>query len=144
MVGVSFKYVGGYKGLMRGQYYELLKAFPEVKAFERDVPEIEGREHNGVEVIPIHNAEDLPDGVKVVVLSGQDGKHIKGETSLEDFEHPEDVVYYFGDDLSNLTTQKIGNVKYETVYIPHMDKSLFSCQAMAIVLYNRRLRNGNS
>ena len=141
MIGVCFKYNPGYKSLLREQYYELTKAFPDLEVYEREVPNNEPPNYNGYPINKVNNADDLP-SVKLVILSSKDAREIKGTINLKDFTHPKNVIYYFGDDQGSLTQDKIGNTTdYDIVYIP-IDHSIWSSQAMAIVLYDRKIKNG--
>lgn len=142
MIGICFKYDGGYKLLMREQYYELFKAI-DIVAYEREVHPNEPDDYNGKPINRVTNADDLPTEPTLVVLSGQDGKEIQGDISLDDYTHPENAIYFFGDDHGDLTQAKIGTrTDYDKVYIPFFGKSLFSNQAMAVVLYDRLKKNG--
>lgn len=142
MVGISFRYNGGYKSLLRDQYYELVKAFPNLVVYERGVSDLEPLDYNGSPFIKITNADDLPKNARLVVLSAQNGKYIQGEINLKDYQHPIDAIYFFGDDNTSLSQSDIGNVTdYDKVYIP-IEENVWSAQAMAIVLYDRQLKNG--
>jgi len=140
MIGLCFKYDGGYQSLMREQYYELVKAFPAVtNIYERLVDKAEPNDYNHQVLTKINNADDLPTEPTLVVLSSIHGEYIKGDISLTDYIHPANVIYYFGDDHNHLTQAIIGiRTNYDKVYIPNVAKSLFSNQAMAIVLQDRQ------
>ena len=130
MVGICFKYDGGYMLLMREQYYELIKAFPDItNIYERLVDEKEPNDYNDQPLTKITNADDLPTEPTLVILSSLQGEYIKGDISLTDYTHPGDVIYFFGDDHNHLTQEMIGiRTDYDKVYIPHVAKSLFSAR----------------
>jgi hypothetical protein len=138
MIGICFKYNPGYKSLLRDQYYELIKAFPGLTIFEREVHEDEPDDYNGQVFTRITDADDLSLDSTLVILTGQDANNIQGTINLKDYVHPENAIYFFGDDQSNLTQEKIGNrVDYDKVYIP-IQANVWSAQAIAIVLYDRQ------
>ena len=79
----------------------------------------------------------------LVVLSPSHGQYVKGDESLVDFEHPDDAIYYFGDDRSALGLERIGRPPDHKVFIPTASKDdLFSWQAYAMVAWDRVMKSG--
>lgn len=142
MIGISFKYDAGYDQLKREQFYELFKAFTGMTIFEREVDVLEPDHYNDQPFTRVDNADDLPTEPTLVVLTGLDGEYIQGDVSLVDYVHPENAIYWVGDDHSSLTQASIGErTDYDAVYIP-VEKSLFSTMALSIALFDRQLKNG--
>jgi hypothetical protein len=142
MVGVCFKYDGANTSLIRDEYYELMKAFPNVVIFERCVPIEAELDYNGRVFNSIENIDDLPLDHDVVILSSQTASEIQGTLNLKDFTHPENVIYYIGDDHSHITQESLGDrTDYDVVYIP-IDDNMWSPQALSILLYDITVKNG--
>lgn len=142
MVGVCFKHDESHLSLIRDEYYELLKAFPDIEVYERDVDIEVGSDYNGRSFTSITNGDDLPEGVTVVIISGQAAEYIQGTISLKDYVHPENVIYFLGDDHSHLTQADIGTITtHDVVYIP-IATNVWSPQALSIILYDRIVKNG--
>lgn len=142
MIGICIKFDPAYNSLTRDQYYEMAKAFPDLVIFERGIPRLEKDNYCGYPITRVDNADDLPTEPTLVVMASQVGRHLKGEISLMDYVHPENAIYYFGDDHSHFTQEQIGiTTKYDSVYIP-VPHNLWSGQAVAITLYDRLIKNG--
>lgn len=94
--------------------------------------------------IQIKNIKELPKDTPLVVLAPQFAEHIKGETSLVDFKHPKDAIYFFGPDVGHLTKEYFSDRKPDhLVYIPvDTDDQMFSFMAAAVVLWDRRIKYG--
>lgn len=85
--------------------------------------------------------ESPPDGLPVILLQPQDGRHTQGEDSLVDFVHPDDCVYLFGASNEQLT---LGIEVAAKIYIPNTPTwSMFASQAAAIALYDRFVKRGS-
>lgn len=79
----------------------------------------------------------------VVVLAPDNGSYVKGDESLVEFKHPDDVIYYFGDDRSRLGFEQIGRSPDHKVFIPTATRDeLYSWQAYSIVAWDRVLKSG--
>lgn len=92
----------------------------------------------------IRNVSELPKDVPLVVLAPHSAEYLKGETSLLDFKHPENVIYFFGPDNENITKEYFKSRKPDhLVYIPvDTIDQMFSFMTAAVVLWDRRLKNG--
>lgn len=82
--------------------------------------------------------DDIPD--PLIVLTPQDGSKLQGEQSLYDFVHPENAVYYFGGDRSDLRHSALQGRPYTSVYIPDSG-FMHSFTAAAMVVYDRKLKS---
>lgn len=91
----------------------------------------------------LNTAEDLPDN-PLVVLAPKEGRFVKGEMSLVDFEHPEDAVYLFGQNNQNLSELELGNrVPDHVIYIPTSDHvEMYSWTAYAVTYWDRSMKHG--
>lgn len=147
MIGLCFKYDATLFSVVRDQYYELANAFPDLKMFERNVPDDEKDTYCGTPIIKVNNADDLPD-CNLVVITPKDAKYIHGEINLLDYKHPENAIYFLGDDHNHLTQEIIGTTtNYDAVYLPVTNAitnrvSYWSSQAATVVLYDRVIKNG--
>lgn len=142
MIGICFKYNPGYKELLRTQYYQLVRAYPDLTVYEREVSVKEPDTYNNIPFVRVSTSDDLPIEPKLVVISPQNSPNIPGDISLVDYVHPENVIYFLGDDQGHLTQKVIGSrIDYDKVYIP-MEDCIYSDQAIAIVLYDRQIKNG--
>lgn len=75
----------------------------------------------------------IPNNHKIVILDEP------SETNLEDFEHPEDVVYVFGrTGLNDLAEKFKSDYQVKINYEPNIP--LFGIASGAIVLYDRYLK----
>ena len=95
----------------------------------------------GVEAIDSSAVGTTP----VVVFSPLDGIHVQGVTPLDMFVHPtEPVVYYFGHSHRHMSNEEIAGFDViDKVYIPApFGTALFSNQATAIALWDRRMKLG--
>ena len=92
----------------------------------------------------IKSVKDLPKNVPLVVLAPKISEHLQGETSLLEFKHPKDAIYFFGSDNGQLSKEDFKSRKPEhLVYVPvDTDDQMFSFMAAAVVLWDRRVKNG--
>lgn len=95
--------------------------------------------------IPVETAVDLPDDRPLVVLAPIAGRYIKGQSSIVDFEHPEDAIYLFGGSHLNLSDEEDlgGRVADHYIYIPTVTHELYAPMAGYIVLYDRLTKRGD-
>ena len=95
----------------------------------------------GLVVDVIRNRDDIGNR-PVVVFQPKEGRYVKGETSLDAFTHIEDAVYYFGHSHRHMRVEELSGLNVVAkVYIPIDEGTeLFSNQAGAIVLWDRRLK----
>lgn len=100
-----------------------------------------------LEYSQVHDNDKLPNIPVVLVQPNQSGVVIKGETSLVDFVHPEDCLYFFGDDLDDLTLRHLEYYGVDPdfkVYIPQSwEWSMYAASAVSIVLYDRFVKRGD-
>lgn len=144
MIGICFKYDPGYASLLRDQYYELVKAFPTLTVYERCVPEGEPSTYVTIPINKVDDADDLPTEPTLVIVTSKTAVHIKGTVDLANYVHPTSAIYFTGDDHSHLTQAMIGETTtYDKVYID-IPENVWSSQAMAMVLYDRQLKDGNN
>lgn len=86
----------------------------------------------------------LPIDKPLVVMSPKNARYIKGVTSLLDFKHPKDAIYFFGADNVHLYDE-LGDRKADhLVYIPtYTDYEMYSFIAAGITLYDKILKEHN-
>lgn len=94
--------------------------------------------------IVLNSYDELPKERSLVILAHKDAKYLKGKISLSDYNHPQNPVYVFGGDNSNLYPELFEKHKYDVVYIPPSLIEMYSFQAGAITMYDResKLKNG--
>ena len=64
--------------------------------------------------------------------------------ALEDFTHPDNAIYFFGNDRTCMSDEDFGGrVPDHYIYIPQSGDDMHSCVAGAIVLYDRYLKRGD-
>lgn len=83
--------------------------------------------------------DDLPEECELIVLTPEDGSKLQGRESLVYFEHPENVVYYFGSDKKDLHLYHLEGKKFRSVYIPNCG-FMHSHTAAAMVVYDRMMK----
>ena len=88
--------------------------------------------------------DTVPSWDNTVLLAPPNGYYFKGQTSLSDFEHPEDCLYIFGSNHHHLSTDYLGDAQItDSVYIPtdgHAE--MYSFVAAAVVFYDRMVGRG--
>lgn len=78
----------------------------------------------------------------VVVLAPPNGRHVRGEISLVEFDHPEHALYVIGPDGEHLTADRI-EVDYQAVYVPtDTVDEMYSWVVWAVVAWDRRMKRG--
>lgn len=107
--------------------------------WERDTPE--GMDYKWKGWHCVQDLSTVPD--PLIVLTAIDGSKLKGKTSLYEFVHPENAVYYFGSDKRDLHHYHLEGRDYQTVYIPD-GGFMFSFEAAAMVIYDRRFKQWQS
>lgn len=139
-VGICYAYTSN--GYYRTQWLCNVTGFAPSAAYERgltpDVPNPEG-------VIAVNTAADLPRDAELVVLSPQTARVIVPTISLDDFEHPERAIYFFGADTIFLSDDDFGGrAPDHVVYVPvasaRENDEIYSFVVGAIVLCDRVLR----
>jgi tRNA(Leu) C34 or U34 (ribose-2'-O)-methylase TrmL len=129
-VGVCYEY--SYKQIIHDQWLLNIRAF-NVQGYERKSFEDEINRDN---IISIASISDLPKNHQLVVVSPQNGRYVQASTSLHDFSHPSNAIYYFGTDEGHMTKKELNNTTYEAIYLP-ISEHLWSSQAASIILYDR-------
>jgi hypothetical protein len=77
-----------------------------------------------------------------VLMTPKNARFVPGETSILDFEHPDDCTYYFGPDWEHLRLGGMNRPDFR-VYIPlDDDTEMWSFMAAVLTLWDRRLRHG--
>jgi len=78
----------------------------------------------------------------VVLVQSRDGVLITGDTDLTDFQHPEDVCYFFGASNGIIKPSDLSWLNVlARVYIPSVPTwELYAPQAAAIVLWDRKMK----
>lgn len=79
----------------------------------------------------------------IIVVSPLDANHLPGETSLFEFAHPADCVYWFGSDKKDLWPVHLEGRDYSSIYIPDSGH-MYSFSAAAMIIYDRRLKQWQS
>jgi len=90
----------------------------------------------------IDDLDGLPCDRPLVVVSSSVAQNLKGEQDLQHFTHPEDAIYIFGGDATELKPEDFKDRDYATVYIPTGDIEMYSFQAGAITFYDRMSKLG--
>ncbi len=92
----------------------------------------------------IETPADLPDEPAFVVLAQENGRWVQGEESLLTFEHPDDVIYFFGHDTRWVSDEQIdGKTVDHFVFIPTATSDdLWSWTAGAMVFWDRMVKSG--
>lgn len=105
--------------------------------FERNRPE--GFESQSKFLPPlIKTAGELPD-VPLVVLTAPDARFVKGDECLYDFKHPDDAIYWFGHDHTNMDPEDFADREPDhKVFIPIDKYEVYSAFVASMVLYDRR------
>lgn len=123
------------------EWEELDKAFPECKTWELNQSLTKGtvmylNNSNGIKSLT-----ELPEGYDIILIQPKGGREIQGETSLIDFNHPENCIYIFGTDDWYLPAKFIEGINIkDKVYIP-IQGELWASQAAGMVLYDRLLKS---
>lgn len=87
--------------------------------------------------------EDIPEDVPLVLLAPKEGYIVKGDISLPDFNHPEDVCYVFGSDHRHFQLDWIPRDPDWLVHIPLSGyPEMYSWVSCAVVLYDRTVKRG--
>ena len=89
-------------------------------------------------------ASELPAHLALVVVSPLTARFHPGRVALQDFAHPEDVIYLFGGAHLNLSDEDDlgGRAPDATVHIPSVEHELYPAQAAAVVLWDRFVKRG--
>jgi len=142
MVGVCF--LSEHRGWMQDQWSWVFSNFGVSDIWERQ------SDHDGVRgkdgsiyqpTIKVDTAADLPRDRPLVVLQPPDGRFIKGETSLKDFVHPADAIYFFGGSHAVLSDDDMGGrIPEHLVYIPTVKLECHSFSAAYMVLWDRYVK----
>ena len=135
MTSICFEY--DQRQWHRDMWLYLVTAF-EVQGYERGRPEIMDSMNN-FGVLKIQNAYDLPLEPRLVIITPKNSKYLPGEVNLYKYVHPQNAIYYFGSDRSNLGPEMFEGLEYELVYIPQNNmevNELWTHQAGAITLYD--------
>lgn len=92
----------------------------------------------------ISDCSELPTDPTFVVFAPENGRFIQGNESIESFIHPTDVIYFFGHDTNWVDSDTLGGETPDhLVFIPtDSDSELWSWQAAAICLWDRRVKHG--
>jgi hypothetical protein len=98
---------------------------------------------------PFHDAtvvsslDEVHPELPLVVLQPKDGEYVQGEIDLYAYSHPEDCVYYFGDDNTHTRVEEFGSRTPDLVYIDaRLGTPLFAAVAFWTVAYDRELERG--
>jgi hypothetical protein len=88
----------------------------------------------------IESAMELP-ACDLVVLAPPDGREVRGENLLYDFEHPKgDTIYIAGQNNVCFDPAFLSGRDYQSVYIPSDKHEFFALTAVANALYDRRAK----
>ena len=85
----------------------------------------------------VDTLDDVPELVGTIVVMDE-----TGDESLENFAHPEDAVYIFGNSGNTGIQQHIRADHVVRIDTPH-DCNMFGISAASMVLYDRMVKNGN-
>lgn len=91
----------------------------------------------------IATAEELPN-LPLVIMAAENGRYVSGDASLGSFAHPEDCIYLFGADNSNLSEDELGDRPPDHKVYIRTDSidDMYSWVAGAITLYDRGVKRG--
>lgn len=86
--------------------------------------------------------ENLPREIPLVLLAPTNGTNIVGTESLENFEHPEDVVYLFGSDSRHVEHSLLVDRKPDHLVYVETDTrdQMYSFVCWAVVAWDRRMK----
>lgn len=132
-------------GYYETQWLATVTAFGVDQAWQRE-PELSAAAQQ-CGVLSCVNAEDLPEEYTLVVMSPQTAREVHPVTSLHDFVHPENAVYFFGSDTTWLSSVELGGrVPDHIVYVPVISSNesdeLYSFVIAGIVLSDRMRQRG--
>lgn len=127
---------------MQDQWSWVFSNFGVVDLWERDTNNREAAIYQPV--VEIDTAAELPAEPSLVVLSPPDARFIPGTISLQDFAHPEDVIYLFGGSQDVLSDEDDlgGRVPDSVVYIPTVKHECYSHAAAYMALWDRYVKRG--
>jgi len=92
----------------------------------------------------VESCADLPADLPLIVFASKTARYVKGVTSLVEFTHPADAVYFFGHDVRWVDDEVLGRVPDEIVYVPtDTTDDLWSWVAGAVALWDRRTRRND-
>ena len=108
------------------------------QAWERNRPE-EFERHSKFLPQQIKTAGELPSDIPLIVLTAPDARFVKGDECLYDFVHPEDAIYWFGHDHTNMDPEDFADREPDhKVFIPIEKYEVYSAFVASMVLYDRR------
>lgn len=108
------------------------------QAWERNRPEGFER-HSKFLPQQIKTAGELPSDIPLIVLTAPDARFVKGDECLYDFVHPEDAIYWFGHDHTNMDPEDFADREPDhKVFIPIEKYEVYSAFVASMVLYDRR------
>lgn len=92
----------------------------------------------------VDTIDELPDIAPKYITAPDIGRYIQGETSLAQFEHPDDCIYIFGPDDNYLRPDEIDMTRIAgTIHISVPgNPDMYSFVSAAVVLYDRALKLG--
>ena len=87
--------------------------------------------------IRVECASELP-AQELVLLAPQTGRYVQGVTSLIDFVHPANPIYWFGSDHTHMFLNECAPTPDHLVYVPtETTVEMYSHTAAAVTLYDR-------
>ena len=89
----------------------------------------------------LKSAAELP-SQPLVLLQPKSGIHLRGDTCLLDFKHPENPIYLFGPDQEPMLPSYLGGREPEhSVYVPtDRNREMFAFVAFAVVAWDRKMK----
>ena len=92
----------------------------------------------------INDAGDLPTTSELILLAPLTGRIVQGDTSLSDFVHPTNAIYWFGPNIAeHMDPSKyfVSRAPDHVVYIPvDTDDQMFAHVAYSVVAWDRRVK----
>lgn len=90
----------------------------------------------------IKSYDELPD-LPLVIMAPKHGRYFKGRIPLKEFEHPMDAIYIFGSD-SNVMQDEFKKANYPVYIETDTNDDMYSFVAYAVMMHDRKMKNGNS
>lgn len=143
-VGVCFQ--SEHRGWMQDQWSWVFSNFGITEIWERDADHDGYRGKDGSiyqPTIKIDTAAELPER-PIVLLTPKEGRFFNGNTSLKDFDHPEDAIYFFGGSHGVLSEEDFGGREpHSLVFIPFVKFESYSHSAAYVTLWDRYSKRGS-
>lgn len=92
--------------------------------------------------VKIAKYEDIPSGHTLVIACHKNAKYIQGTIDLEDYTHPTNCIYVFGDDEGNIDEDMFSEFTIVKVYVD-VQYEMYSHQIAAMFFYDRKKKSSS-